>query len=165
MIVCTAVIAVVIYVSSYVKENKVVSNALDAVSAEYAEYKAIGVAQNLNISEEKDTDNDGLKDWEEVMWATDAENPDTDGDGTYDGEEIAQKRNPKNPSINDEFSKEERMIIGENGIQAKVKANTATDNFSKKFFEEYITSRAGADLSLEDKDSFVSDAVNALQKS
>lgn len=41
-----------------------------------------------------DSDHDGLKDWEETIFRTDAKNPDTDGDGTYDGEEIAENRNP-----------------------------------------------------------------------
>ncbi|GEM_PF-426279 len=42
----------------------------------------------------KDTDGDGLKDWEETLWKTDPLNPDTDGDGTPDGLEIKQGRNP-----------------------------------------------------------------------
>ncbi len=42
----------------------------------------------------KDTDGDGLKDWEEVLWKTDINNKDTDGDGTNDNEEIRRKRNP-----------------------------------------------------------------------
>jgi hypothetical protein len=44
----------------------------------------------LVVSEamEKDTDNDGLKDWEENLWGTDINNPDTDGDGIKDGEQI-----------------------------------------------------------------------------
>ena len=42
----------------------------------------------------KDTDEDGLFDWEENLWGTDPNNPDTDGDGTSDGEEVAQNRHP-----------------------------------------------------------------------
>ena len=42
-----------------------------------------------------DTDQDGLADWEEVLWQTDKNNPDTDGDGTSDGEEITASRDPK----------------------------------------------------------------------
>lgn len=47
-----------------------------------------------NKNPEKDTDNDGLKDWEEILWKTDINNPDTDGDGTNDGDEIDQNRDP-----------------------------------------------------------------------
>ncbi len=46
-----------------------------------------------------DTDNDGLKDWEEVLYGTDAKNQDTDGDATKDGEEILAGRDPAKSGI------------------------------------------------------------------
>lgn len=42
----------------------------------------------------KDSDGDGLKDWEEALWRTNLNNPDTDGDGTTDSAEIAAGRDP-----------------------------------------------------------------------
>lgn len=42
---------------------------------------------NDNIGLFLDSDNDGLRDWEEVLWKTDPQNPDTDRDGISDGEE------------------------------------------------------------------------------
>lgn len=45
-------------------------------------------------SQNKDTDNDGLKDWQENLYKTDLNNPDTDGDGFLDGEEIVSNHNP-----------------------------------------------------------------------
>lgn len=41
---------------------------------------------------ELDTDGDGLKDWEEVLWGFSAVNPDTDGDGIGDREEAENER-------------------------------------------------------------------------
>lgn len=41
-----------------------------------------------------DTDNDGLKKWQENLWHTDPNNPDSDGDGTNDGVEVANNRDP-----------------------------------------------------------------------
>lgn len=41
-----------------------------------------------------DTDGDGLKDWEELLWKTDVHNSDSDGDGTGDNNEILANRNP-----------------------------------------------------------------------
>lgn len=41
-----------------------------------------------------DADNDGLKDWEELLWRTDPQNSDSDSDGTPDGEEIKAGRSP-----------------------------------------------------------------------
>lgn len=48
-----------------------------------------------------DTDEDGLKDWEEVIYGTDPYNPDTDGDEISDGDEIAQGSNPLDPDSQD----------------------------------------------------------------
>lgn len=39
-----------------------------------------------------DSDNDGLYDWEEILWGTDPVNPDTNGDGVLDGQEITARR-------------------------------------------------------------------------
>jgi len=39
-----------------------------------------------------DTDNDGLKDWEEALWGTDPNNPDTDTNGVPDGRQIEAMR-------------------------------------------------------------------------
>ncbi len=51
----------------------------------------------------KDSDNDGLMDWQEITWQTDACKPDTDGDGYLDGEEVASGYNPTIPAPNDEL--------------------------------------------------------------
>lgn len=46
----------------------------------------------------KDTDGDGLSDYEEkYIYGTDPKNPDTDGDGMNDGDEVKQGRNPLGP--------------------------------------------------------------------
>ena len=49
----------------------------------------------------KDTDQDGLKDWEEALWKTNPKNPDTDGDGTSDGEEVNSGRDPNKKGPDD----------------------------------------------------------------
>jgi len=54
------------------------------------------LAANTTLAE-RDSDNDGLADWEEILWNTDPNNPDTDGDGVEDGEERAAGRNPTQP--------------------------------------------------------------------
>ena len=54
----------------------------------------IKVAELRGSFSEKDTDGDGLMDWEESLWNTDINKSDTDGDGTNDNDEIIQKRNP-----------------------------------------------------------------------
>ncbi len=67
-----------------------------------------GLAQTLRAEQLKalnqDTDGDGLKDWEEIIFRTDPRNHDTDGDSTPDGEEVRQSRDPKKPAPDDTLS-------------------------------------------------------------
>lgn len=53
---------------------------------------------------QRDTDNDGLKDWEEKIYGTNPEKADTDKDGTPDGEEIKASRNPLRAGPDDQLS-------------------------------------------------------------
>ncbi|PJE73808.1 MAG: hypothetical protein COV02_00560 [Candidatus Terrybacteria bacterium CG10_big_fil_rev_8_21_14_0_10_41_10] len=64
------------------------------------------LAVNMTAKEilTKDTDGDGLADWEETLWKTDPNNPDTDGDGMSDGDEVLAGRNPTVAGPNDELS-------------------------------------------------------------
>jgi len=55
---------------------------------------------SLSIAQ-KDSDSDGIKDWEEVIIRTDPNNPDTDGDGVLDGKETEQQRSPVKAGPND----------------------------------------------------------------
>jgi len=47
---------------------------------------------------EKDSDGDGLLDWEESLWGTDPFLVDTDGDGILDGEFVASRKKDKSTS-------------------------------------------------------------------
>lgn len=67
--------------------------------------KADPTAQVLEtLTSKKDSDNDGLLDWEEKLYGTDPKNPDTDGDGYLDGEEINSSHNPLKPAPGDELT-------------------------------------------------------------
>ncbi|MFZ5559718.1 MAG: hypothetical protein ACOZAL_02915 [Patescibacteria group bacterium] len=67
----------------------------------FSEFNLWGGTETIIESENKDTDNDGLKDWEEDLYKTDYLNPDTDGDGYLDGEEINSDHNPLVKGPND----------------------------------------------------------------
>ena len=54
---------------------------------------------------QKDSDNDGLKDWQEIqVYKTDACKPDSDGDGYLDGEEVASGYDPAKKAPGDELA-------------------------------------------------------------
>ena len=73
-------IGLILFIGSYAKR--------EALSGIFSGRETIIDPQN------KDTDNDGLLDWEEELLGTDPLNPDTDADGYLDGEEIASGHNP-----------------------------------------------------------------------
>lgn len=86
----------------------------------------------------KDSDNDGLKDWEEELWKTDKFNPDTDGDGAPDGAEIKLGRNPLIAGPNDKMDTDT--------IASKINTETdkdlsETDKFSRELFIKIIAAK------------------------
>ena len=97
----------------------------------------IAAVNNNNAGEtlSKDSDNDGLKDWEEILWKTDAHNPDTDGDGTTDNHEILAKRDPRKPGPDDEITIPSTDSI--NGIATAIAGEK--ENFTAKLAQNFAT--------------------------
>jgi hypothetical protein len=107
-------------------------------------------SQNLaHQVSEYDKDNDGLKDWEEILWKTDPNNPDTDGDGTGDNEEIILKRDPTVAGPNDSLKTTElaKKMTDEN--------ITRTDVFTREFFTEYLSLKNKNVLNPENQNEFI----------
>lgn len=104
-------------------------------------------SQNQTLAEAfKDSDNDGLKDWEEAIWKTDAAKPDSDGDGTNDGDEIAQSRDPLKKGPDDKLSlstPEDKRKTSD--AEAK---NNLTYNLAKSILESGAIEAIGPDGSV-----------------
>ncbi len=95
-----------------------------------------GVFQALLSNQStQDKDNDGLKDWEEVLWKTDLNNSDTDNDGTKDGEEISLGRNPLVKGPKDLLEKVDTPTT------ASDENLTLTDKFARDFFAIYAAQK------------------------
>lgn len=105
----------------------------------YSKEGVFGARETIIDNQNKDTDGDGLKDWEEELYKTDPLNPDTDGDGYIDGEEINSGHNPlvKAPNDKQVFFP---LPLGEKyNITNKIFSNT--DTIFKAYLEqkdEYI---------------------------
>ncbi len=82
-------VGLILFIGAYSKK--------DALS----QFTLWGAKETTIESQTKDSDNDGLKDWEENLYKTDLLNPDTDGDGYLDGEEINSGHNPLVKGPND----------------------------------------------------------------
>ena len=113
----------------------------------------------------KDSDNDGLKDWEEALWKTDPRNPDTDGDGTKDGDEIKLGRNPAIPAPGDEIPKTKYPNEAGRGASAETGGDKSGSVNLTKEIAKNISSRitAGAEkksFDLSDPASLVKGAAS-----
>ena len=110
----------------------------------------------------RDQDNDGLKDWEEELWHTDALNPDTDGDATKDGEEIKLGRDPVRVGPNDVLDKEtiEQKTVPGGGDWSE------TDRLSREFFGKYLAMKqSGAPFTAEDEQKLLEEFVGRYPES
>lgn len=93
---------------------------------------------------EKDSDGDGLLDWEETLWGTDPFVVDTDGDGILDGEFVANRKKDKTP---------EEIIDFED--------LSFTSQFSRTFFAEYLRYQNDGELTESEKDILISRLANS----
>ncbi len=72
---------------------------------EYSEKDTLlGLEKRAESQDFRDSDNDGLRDWEEELYHTDPLNPDSDGDGYLDGEEVDSGHNPLVKAPGDKLS-------------------------------------------------------------
>ena len=114
----------------------------------------------------KDSDNDGLADWEEILWKTDPNNPDTDKDGTPDGEEVKLGRNPTKPGPNDLLSSNIAFQDQTNDTAgAEFNPSSETEKFSQDFLTQYLVAKqtaGGNNLDTAAKDNLVNSLVASL---
>lgn len=82
-------IGLILFVGSYSKKGA------------FSQINIWGGKETIIESQDKDTDNDGLRDWEEELYKTSPYDPDTDNDGYLDGEEINSGHNPLVKGPND----------------------------------------------------------------
>lgn len=98
----------------------------------------------------KDTDGDGLKDWEEVLWSTDPNKEDTDGDGTKDNEEILARRDPAKVGPDDSIDVLAQKIDASSASSEEAKPQTLTESLARDFGEAYMRQKFGKEAVDED---------------
>jgi hypothetical protein len=110
----------------------------------------------LANDEYKDTDNDGLANWEEVLWGTDPNNPDSNGNGINDGDEIKKENNV--------HLKKLALKIDDEDLPHN-SSSTKTEIVSKKIFNSFMeTLQVGGTFSTEKNMAIASDALNVALK-
>ena len=106
-----------------------------------------------------DSDGDGLKDWEEILWKTDPNDPDTDGDGTDDNSEIISNRNPLVAGPNDLLSEDITVNVDTQNDSEYNEPLTQTDILSRELFIGYVALKQNNQLGTEQEEQFINDLV------
>lgn len=123
------------------------------------DYKNQQIAAELQTEKlYKDSDNDGLKDWEEQLWKTDPNNPDTNGDGIKDGEEVRMGINPIGTGLDDKLATDTVQSKINSSIESDL---SETDKFSRELFAKYLaTKRDGQNINIDDYNQFLINAIS-----
>ncbi len=98
----------------------------------------------------KDSDTDGLPDWEEQLYGTDPKNPDTRQLGMTDGEAVARGLIVPKAIADIKMATSSPLQTGEYGLPPPPEEGTLTAVFAKNFFALYLDAKqanGGADLS------------------
>lgn len=86
---------------------------------------------------QRDSDGDGLKDWEEVIYQTDSDKSDTDGDGTPDGAEVAAGRDPARPNTSKKASAPSDLLATTTPFSPSDPRDPET-NYTRDFTRQFL---------------------------
>ena len=159
------------FLLNYKTEEELLVEKLEKTVPMTAEEKTIVTQKLQELS--KDSDKDGLKDWEEIIYRTDSQNADTDGDGTKDGEEIKENRNPLVKGPKDSNITASNVTTPENNPDLE---NNLTYNFVQKIYniagpsissggsiEEGALESLVSEMSWADADKVLNDIPSAVK--
>ena len=120
------------------------------------------LTQKALVESERDSDSDGLEDWEELLWKTDAHTADTDGDGTRDGDEALGGRDPTVAGPNDKIERSTAPApkgVSEGGSDD----GSATGALGKELLSQYFAvKRSGGTVDEETTKRLVEGSLESI---
>ncbi len=142
LIIVLVILVVFIFFKSYQNRTLTYTSSIEDNTAEEITKKIT----------QQDSDNDGLKDWEEVLWKTDPNNPDTDEDGMNDNEEILAERDPLVSGVGDL-----NKVIYEQTNDSQIESNTLTqtDVLAREIFTGYMALKQKDSLGTIEQEDFI----------
>jgi hypothetical protein len=149
------VIALVLIVGAYVASGRHLTGA-QPVSAESNE-------EILKAYATKDSDSDGLPDWEEALYGTSPTNAHSVRDNLTDSQAVAQGL--ATPRYAGQNVKAPGDTTPESVPGTAPAANSLTEQFSRVFFDNYMSTRGDKPPTAEESQKFVQSAVAELVQS
>lgn len=113
----------------------------------------------------KDTDTDGLPDWEESLYGTDARNTDTFHLGMTDGEAVAKGLIVPKAVADVPVATSSPSSLDSDGLPPPPAEGTLTAAFAKTFFTLFLAAKeknGGGDLSESQMNDVATEAMNSL---
>jgi len=154
-IVAATIFAGAVVAGAYALATQTFSTSVAQASTETAILQAIAT---------KDSDNDGLPDWEEALYGTDSQKPDTRGLGMTDGEAVAKGLIvPAAVELQTATSTNATPDQLVDGI-APPADGSLTDAFAKNFFTLYLTAKQqkNGDLTEQETSAIAQRALSGL---
>ncbi len=134
-------------------------------SASYRATSTLQASAIGSIDSELDTDNDGLKDWQEVLWGADRTNKDSDGDGVSDGDEIEKGRDPKIAGPDDSLEKTRGISASSvTSFSAAVSQDpdNITESVSKDLFAKFMSLQSQGPIDEQTQTALISDVISKI---
>lgn len=143
-LIITVLFAVVIITVVFVLSQK--SSTLITVQSEQNEL------ERKILALQKDTDGDGLMDWEEELIGTDPNNPDSDGDGVSDGD-ILRNELAGNRILS--------QISGDNNYRVtEINSGNLTESVSKNLFSNFLIAKQNSEEF--DQEGAINDVLSSI---
>lgn len=155
-ILVSAFLSVVFIVGAFLLARSVESPRGAQASTESALLQAIAT---------KDSDGDGLADWEEALYGTSPNITDTFNLGMTDGEAVAKGLIVPKAIADITVATSSPLSVGADGLPPPPAEGTLTAAFAKNFFTLYLSAKqssGGDDLSEADMQNIASEAVSSL---
>ena len=150
------VFSVVLIAGAYLLARNIGSPPFAEASAETALLQAIAA---------RDSDADGLPDWEESLYGTDSHITDTFSLGMTDGEAVARGLVVPKAIADISTASSSPMSINEDGLPPAPKEGTLTSAFAQNFFTLFMTAKeanGGGDLTESQMNDVASQALASL---
>jgi len=157
------IIVIALFVGYFLYAINVRSLVLSILTKSNSEQNTLSVVNvQDNSNSNLDTDKDGLKDWQEVLWGTDKNNPDTDGDSTSDGDEVAAGRDPIIKGPNDGLATTRGVATSSIAALSKSISDDPTNitaTLSKTLFANFMSLQSSGGLNDASQEQLITNTL------